>query len=104
MDIYHARWKNAVRIAEHINKLIKEGYLVYDEDHTLIDRGFLITANRIVLIYDSRYSVEYFNNNKLFDDGLYTTIKEYNKLFEKWLYVPPAHIHKLSEDIKKLQK
>lgn len=31
MDIYKARWNNAVKIANKINELLDEGYVILDE-------------------------------------------------------------------------
>lgn len=96
MDIYEARWKNAKRIAERIKEMQDKGWLVFDEDRRIVHK-FSIEKNRdgeecIVERYSGSFSVNYFVNDKYWDEGLYTTIAEYNKRFRDWKCIDPKNI------------
>jgi hypothetical protein len=101
MDKFKARWNNAIRIAETINKLFDEGYLIYTDDGDEMTHKFVVTDEHIYLPFgDCRGSKEtsrivYFENTKDMDDGMHTSIKEYNALFESWKMIRPEHIVKL---------
>lgn len=97
MNIYEARWQNALRIANKINSFIDEGYLVFNDDNEIITGRFRITDKEIVLApdKDSRCVYGYFMNNKDWDEGIYTPIKEYNEPFKKWKFVHPKDIKRL---------
>ena len=94
MNMYEARWKNAIRIAENINKMLTDGYIVYDSEGVRVGNKFKVTSEEIT--HDGNDgNIIYFTNNNNQDMGALTTIKEYNKEFEKWLCVDPKHILKV---------
>ena len=86
MDIYKARWENAKRIAVKINSYLDAGCIVFNEDGEMISEKFTITDSICC------GNVGYFYNNKNCDEGLYTTIDDYNSKFKKWKIVRPEHI------------
>lgn len=94
MDIYKSRWENAKRIAEKINSFLDVGCLVFDENGNQISRKFEIKeswpGSGIEEIVNG--CCFYFINSKTLDNGLYTTIEEYNSKFKKWKIVRPEHI------------
>lgn len=98
MNIYEARWNNALRIAIKINSYIDQGYLVFNDENEIITGKFRITDKEIVLIPDQTKQncvYGYFLKDRDWDEGMYTTIKEYNEPFSKWTFVHPKNIKRL---------
>ena len=102
MDRFKARWNNAVKVAETINKLFDEGYLIYTDEKEEVTHKFVITDEHIYLPFgrfrgdtDKLCNVVFFENTKDMDEGMHTSIKEYNYLFEDWQMIRPEHIVKL---------
>ena len=98
MNIYEARWNNAVNVAHRIKSLMDKGHKVFNEKGELIVGNFHITDKIIHLIENvnsNRYTTIYFENDKDWDHGLYTTIKEWNKQFSKWTFVHPKDVKRL---------
>jgi hypothetical protein len=94
MDIYTARWENACRIASKINDFIEKGYIIFNEDDEKVD-GFIIREDRIFQNVNDNCSYIFFLNDKEFDNGYYTKIKEYNKQFKDWYCVHPKDYKKI---------
>lgn len=95
MNNYERRWNNAVRIAKQINAFIDDGYLVFGDNGELIKNKFVITDEGIRLPLDENSSVAYFINDKNLDNGMHTTISEYNKEFLDWRILYPYDIQSL---------
>lgn len=95
MNIYLARWNNAKRIAEKINSLIDAGYLILDENKEPITCRFVIEEDEVYLPLGINCNWIFFRNEPGMDDGLYTTIYEYNKHFSGWTYISPKDIKHL---------
>lgn len=91
--IHHKRYLNALKKAAKINRYIKQGYHVLFEN-TPLKRGFILCGKEIVLKTDSSTSFIFYTNDENYDDGYYTTIKEYNKEFNNYfsVYNPSAKI------------
>lgn len=96
MNMYESRYRNAKRIMDKINDLIAQGYRVIDEDNNVVEQ---IIEEDDTISYttkqfpDARDSL--FVNDVEWDDGIHTTIKEFNKRFEDWTYLNPKYIKKL---------
>jgi len=88
MNMYEARWENAKKKCVKIQKLLEKGYLIFDADGNKIH-----TAG----IKDDTFYINnsfYFINDINLDNGLYETIKEFNKSFSDWVYVHPKNVKK----------
>ena len=88
--MYQARWENAKKKCAKIQKLLSEGYLIFDED------GVKITSAEIKDDYSFNVGngCFYFLNDVNLDNGMYETTKEFNKTFSDWKYVHPKHVKK----------
>lgn len=98
MNIYKRRWINALKIAAKINRYLKKGYLVFDNDGEIFNGKFVINENQLETVEKSTYGsyhAGYFHNDKKWDNGIYTTIKDYNKIFENFKVVHPKDMKKL---------
>jgi len=87
MNIYEARWNNAVRIAETFNNLIDDGYIITDGDG-VISGKFEITEDEIALKTSPTTCIVYFINDPGMDNGMHDTIEEYTKYFNDWIAIP----------------
>lgn len=101
INIYDARWMNAIRIHTRLNKLLDEGYIIIkDDEHWEYENKycskFVITEKNIV--EDKCYV--YFINDIDLDNGMHTKIKDYNKQFENWKAYHPKDIKSVSKLIK----
>lgn len=89
MNMYEARWNNAKKKCEKIQKLLRKGYLIFTAD------GEKITSAGIRDDYTFYInSGFYFLNDKNLDNGMYETIREFNKTFSNWVYVHPKNLKK----------
>lgn len=98
MNIYDARWQNALKIANKINLYLEQGYLVFNDDNEIITGRFRITEDEITLLPEKDKNscvYGYFLKDKEWDEGMHTTIKEYNEPFKKWRFVHPKDIKRL---------
>lgn len=95
MNTYEARWQNAKRIAEKIIEMQEKGWIIFDENNEAI-MPFAITKDGdggdIIAEVCSNITIKYFVNNKDWDEGLYTSIAEYNKRFKDWKCIDPKNI------------
>lgn len=81
------RWWNALKQAAKINRLQKSGkYLIVLNDELLTKDGRFYISNGDHLVWkdrpDSNVCYTYFINDPELDNGMYDTIKEYNKQFK----------------------
>lgn len=98
MNIYKARWRNALRQHAKLNRLFKKGYMVFDSTGELMKVPFTLENNTIYQTTHSPGNIfkwMWFENNKEMDHGLSTTIKEYNKKFAGYKAVHPKHFQTL---------
>ena len=99
MNKYQARWNNAVRMAEKINRLLDAGYMVFD-DGEHIEYRFIITNDEVILKISETSSIMYFIKDPELDNGMYTSIPEYNAQFKDWKYVAPKNIKSVFRQVK----
>lgn len=89
MNMYEARWENAKKKCAKIQKLLSEGYLIFDADgDKIISAG--IKDDYTFYINNGFY----FLNDTQLDNGMLETIKEFNKTFSNWVYVHPKNVKK----------
>ena len=99
MDIYEARWRNAKRIAERIIEMQEKGWLVFDENNFIIGKVEIIKdCFSIECIIETKDSIVdyWFENDIGADEGLYTTISDFNKRFKDWKCIDPKKIVSLT--------
>jgi hypothetical protein len=84
-----ARWNNVVAIANRINALLDEGYLVFDE-HQQPVRRFTITDTMI-----QSGSIVYAGKEPGWDNVLYVPMAEYSATFADWVAVHPRDFVKV---------
>lgn len=95
-----ARTKNAIRIANKIQKIIKDEYKVFDGDKytpTLVEGIEIFHYDGYAAIFyaytcpthgDSRMLL--FNGDPKYSEGIHLTIKEFNSEFEDWKVYKPT--------------
>jgi hypothetical protein len=83
-----ARWNNVVAIANRINALLDEGYLVFDE-HQQPVRRFTITDTRVETVDEAGDSIVYASTEEGWDNVLYIPMAEYSASFAGWVAVHP---------------
>jgi len=99
MNIYRARWKNALRKAAKVNRMLKKGFLILEKNGEKVIPFQFDSASRTLYQetktpgHTFRYMM--FQDDKHYDHGLYTPIKQFNKRFEGWLAVNPKNLRKL---------
>lgn len=89
MNIYQARWNNALKVYGKLIALQQEGFWIFNEKGEL-QEPFEIKGNEIIQTLSETSSGLMFENNKDCDHGLYTTIKEHNAEFNGWTFVDPG--------------
>lgn len=89
--ILKARWKNALKKAARVNRLLKQGYIVWLNDDIVTQPFRIDNFNRKDYDHLLLGCVVYFINTPNLDNGAYDTIKEYNKNFVVKA-VNPKHI------------
>ena len=80
MNIYKARYRNALRKAATINRYLKKGYCVF-HDGEPIKHGFIMMNDELVLKHSDTFFSLFYQNDSNYDHGYWTTIKEWNKQF-----------------------
>lgn len=93
MNIYKARYLNALKKAAKINRYLKKGYHVF-YDGSPQKYGFFMRDGWLLLKHNECSSTIYFYNDKEWDHGLYTKISDFNKDFNETfqIYQPSARI------------
>jgi hypothetical protein len=93
-DIYDTRLKNAQHIFASLQKLLDEGYLIFDSEGEQVKKLYVIgdpwqfgSENE-----DGTLRFMYYDHDKDWDHGRYTTIAEFNARFAKWKVVNPLDI------------
>jgi hypothetical protein len=93
MNIYKARYRNALRKAASINRYLKKGYhVLYDDQPIRI--GFVMKDGELCLKLSNQSFVMFYQNSPDWDHGYWTTIKKWNKEFldSFQVYAPSAKI------------
>jgi len=98
VDIYKARWENAVRIAERVNQYVEQGYFIMTDDELQVTEKFRIADTEIKLPIGDKCTWLCFENDKETDHGLYTKISDFNAQFKKWKIVAPENVVNLIEN------
>jgi len=95
MNMYEARWNNAVSIAEKVNDYLEKGFMVFDDSGQAVKMKFEITEESIHLPVSDQCKFIYFLNDREMDNGMYTKIADYNAQFKDWKIVHPKDISDL---------
>ena len=84
MNAYKARYRNALRKAATINRYIKKGYYVF-HDGTPSKEGSKFVMEDGVLLWRSspKFAILYYQHDKNYDHGYWTSIKCWNKNFNE---------------------
>lgn len=96
MNIFESRYRNAKRIMNKINDLLKKGYRIIDADDNIVEK---VVENNDTISYtikncpNNHYNI--FINDVECDDGMHTKIVDFNKQFESWTYLNPKCIKML---------
>ena len=93
MNIYKARYLNALKKAAKVNRYLKKGYHVFHRSEpTKI--GFVLDGNQLLLKHSDFAFTIYYENDKEWDHGYYTKISEWNDKFNKdfEVYLPTAKV------------
>lgn len=93
MDLYKARYLNALKKAAKINRYLKKGYHVFHNGEPQ-KYPFFMRDGWLLLKVSENCNIIYFYNDKEWDHGLYTKVSEYNKDFNESfeVYQPSARI------------
>jgi hypothetical protein len=98
MNIYKARFRNALKKAARVNFLLKKGYLILAPDGTTMLPFKFDSPSRKIYQEEKTGSnnIRYlmFQDNRNMDHGLYTPISEFNKKFDRLRVIHPKHIKK----------
>jgi hypothetical protein len=90
-SIYVARLRNAHRIGRRIKNILKAGGLVFDENGEAVRscsyRGF---SGKVGLRVND--SFVFFDADVDLDNGMHTTIAEFNDYFRDWIFVDPTSV------------
>jgi len=93
MNVYERRWNNAVRIANKINHLLEQGYIVYDSEGDRVRHSFQVSEEEILLPLSDNFKILYFLRDTELDNGAHTKISDYNDMFKNWMFVHPSNIN-----------
>lgn len=95
MNIYKARYRNALRKAALINRYIKKGYHVFHEGYP-IENGAKFVMRDGELLFKATENVSYlfYQNDKNWDHGYWTPMAKFNENFKEsfQVYQPEARI------------
>lgn len=94
------RWVNALKQAGRINRILKKGdiILIWDEEYVHPSGRFILDGNRLLWksTPDTNCLILYFINDPNLDNGVYDTIKKYNKThFGTIRYCEKKYLRKL---------
>lgn len=96
MNIYKARYNNALKWANKINSLLAKGCLVFHQGYKF--NGFIIDDIGSIYEKGSDDLIRYlWFSNGGYSNGGEMTISEYNKAFDNFSYVHPKHVRKLKK-------
>lgn len=85
-SIHRARWENAQRFGNKVQTLLNNGYLVFDSDGELVKK-IIVDDSGVYQGLDSGCKAIIFLNDTDLDNGMYTTIKDFNDEYSTWTAV-----------------
>lgn len=89
-SVYAARLRNAHRIGRNLKRMLSKGFIVFDEEGARVTSvSYRIWGDGIGLSIDG---VVYMDSDPSFDNGMHTTVAEFNKQFDGWKAVHPSQI------------
>ena len=94
-DVYAARAKNADRIGRRLQEFLAEGYIVFDEKGAIVNGRVTLVGwddKPGISIVDGLFTRVMFTADPSIDDGMHTSIDEFNKKFANWRAVHPRDI------------
>ena len=94
-SIYKARWRNALKKAAKINRLIRKGYHVFYEGKQVSQYGgFRLEGKELLFKTGMHSSLIFFVNDSDYDMGRYMSIIDYNGLLSETIsiYRPDAKV------------
>ena len=93
MNIYTSRYRNALKKAAKINRLMKKGYIVLHAGNPY-HRGFVLRDKELLLEAADNVFYCYYEHNPNFDHGYYTNIHDWNASFNDAfeVYAPTARV------------
>jgi hypothetical protein len=97
MNIYKARYLNALKKAAKINRYIRKGYHVLHDGIPLDGGKFVIHNNELCLKLSEQSYVLYYQHDSNWDHGYWTKIKDWNREFLSSfeVYNPSARVNYL---------
>lgn len=93
---YDYRRQNAKRVCAKITEHLDAGKLVFDDEGTLILQGQPTWDEDGFSIKCGNSRMCYFVDDIDLDNGMHTSIKEFNEQFRSWKIINPKHIERLS--------
>ena len=82
MNIYQARYRNALKKAAKVNRYIKKGYNVFWRGEPQ-KGGFFMRDGWLLLKHNECCSTIFYYNHKDWDHGYYTKIADWNERFNE---------------------
>ena len=90
-----ARWNNILQHAGKVNRLLKKGYIVFNQFNRPVNKFKFCKKEKLVYQSGENWRVVYVGQQG-WTSALSTPIKEYNdKIFDKWTAVHPKNIKKI---------
>ena len=93
MNIYTQRYRNALKKAAKINRLMKKGYTVMHEGNPH-HRGFVLQGKELLLQASDNVFYTFYEHTPDFDHGYHTKIADWNRAFNESfeVYEPTARV------------
>lgn len=94
MNMYDARYSNAIKKAAKLNRYLKKGYHVIHDGRPVTGGKFILRGDELLFKSSDTFYVLYYQNSPDWDHGYWTTIKEWNKEFNESfeVYQPSAKV------------
>lgn len=94
MNIYDARYKNALRKAAKINRFLKKGYHVFHDGSPVVGGKFVMRDGELLFKSSDTFYTLYYQHSPDWDHGYWTPIKKWNKHFTESfeVYQPSAKV------------
>lgn len=89
-----ARWDNAQRFGNKVASLIEKGCLVFDSNGDIV-KGFMVDDGGVFHLLGDGCVLGWFLNDVSLDNGMMTTVKEFNSQFEDWAFIEPQNKNRL---------
>jgi hypothetical protein len=94
MNVYQARYRNALKKAAKINRYIKKGYHVFHDGALSKGGKFVMEGDELLWRSSPTFATLYYQNDKSWDHGYWTPMKAWNKNFNESfeVYKPEAKV------------